>query len=464
MSIDSSQTRGNAQMVLWSAECVKYSKAYFRNISRIIYISFTIVCVNWYIIRMELFRQSGSRSADLEVVSNVRKKRHILRRLLLLMLLAAVGWIGYMYLAPLMKVEAIISYADYTVERGSIATSTSFSASISVASSETHQNTSRATSIREIYVKSGQEVKAGDKLMLLDNGEVLKAGLDGVVTDLRFDTTDWLWNNVQLIQISDLTNLKVSLSVDEYDVRNVAAGQKCIVTIIPLGLDFETEISHVDRVSASSGQVAHYTASAELTVPSNVLPGMTASVTIPAETAEDVLLLDMAALAFDEDKKPYVLRRHREGDEYVRVPVTTGLSDGMRVEIISGLNEGETVWAVSGTEEDESKFSLTEIYKQLVGEKIVINDLTGGNDRGGSRMTPMRDDARTETQDMFVPGGMLPEGMTPDGRMPDWMPSASPSATSQPEERTEETAPTSEPDAAVTEMPARTDVERKETP
>lgn len=388
----------------------------------------------------------------MEVVSIVRKKRNILRRLLLLILLAAVAGVAYMYLAPLMAVEEVLSYEEYTVTRGSIHTEKSFSASISVASSESHQNTSKATSIREIYVENGQEVKKDQKLMLLDNGEVLKAGLNGVVTEMRFDTTDWLWNNVQLIQISDLTHLKVSLSVDEYDVRNVTAGQKCIVTIIPLGMDFETTISHVDRVSASSGQVAYYTASAELTVPSNVLPGMTASVTIPSGNAEDVLLLDAAALAFDEDKQPYVLRR--EGESYTRVPVTTGLSDGMKVEILSGLREGETVWAVSGKEAAASTLSLTDIYKKLFGEKIVINDMTGGNDRSGSRTMPGANAPGAGQQNRAAPGAAGGE------RRPD----ASPDASVQPQAETEAASAEAEQTAAPTQTPPPSEMERTETP
>ena len=313
----------------------------------------------------------------------MRKMGILLRRLLLLMLIAAIAGAAYMYLAPLLRPQEVTVYEAYTVTRGDIATENSFSASISIASSEKHSNTSRATAIREIYVTNGQTVKKGDKLMMLDNGEVLKAGLDGVVTEMRFDTSDWLWNNVDLIQISDLTNLKVSLSVDEYDVRNVVAGQTCYVTIVPTGEVFETAISHVDRVSSSSGQVAYYTANAELTVPDSVLPGMTASVTIPSDRADDVLLLDMGALAFDEEKQPYVLKQTETG--YEKVPVTTGLSDGMQVEIVAGLQEDDVVWAVAGTETTQFSFSISDRYKELVGVKVVINDKSGNsqNNRNG---------------------------------------------------------------------------------
>jgi len=328
------------------------------------------------------FLEENDMPEDMRIVRTVKR---FIRIILLLTLLAAVMGALYIYLLPMLESQKVQSYDAYVVKRGSISTTNSFSATISIASSETHKNTARATSIREIYVTNGQGVRKGDKLMLLDNGELLKAGLDGVVTEMRFDTTDWLWNNVDLIQISDLTNLTVSLSVDEYDVRNVSAGQTCLVTIVPTGEVFETKISHVDRVSSSSGQVAFYTVTADLTVPESVLPGMTASVTIPSDFAEDTLILDMAALAFDEEKQPYVL--HKNDASYQKVPVTTGLSDGMQVQILSGLTEGDTVWAVSGVEETKRAISLTDLYKRLVGEKIVIHDMTG-NDRGGRSGAP----------------------------------------------------------------------------
>lgn len=374
----------------------------------------------------------------------MRKVRRFIRVLLLLLLLAVAGGALYMYLLPMLKIQEVQIYDAYTVSRGSIATENSFSATISIASSETHKNTSRATAIREIYVENGQVVRKGDKLMQLDNGELLKAGLDGVVTEMRFDTTDWLWNNVDLIQISDLTNLKVSLSVDEYDVRNVSAGQKCYVTIVPTGEVYETKISHVDRVSSSSGQVAIYTVTAKLAVPESVLPGMTASVTIPSDYAEDTLVLDMAALAFDEEKQPYVLQKTDAG--YQKIPVTTGLSDGVQVQILSGLNEGDTVWAVSRVEAAKSTYTLTDLYKKLVGEKIVINDMTG-NDRN----------SRSGSSGMQMPGGTreTPRQMQPTatsgpnerGSVPVFD-AAAPTATPAPDEREENEEVSSDEDAA----------------
>ena len=39
-----------------------------------------------------------------------------------------------------------------------------------------------------------------------------------------------------------MTHIQVSLQVDEYDVDKVSAGQPCTVTIVPLGMDFETNM------------------------------------------------------------------------------------------------------------------------------------------------------------------------------------------------------------------------------
>lgn len=183
---------------------------------------------------------------------------------------------------------------------------------------------------------------------------------------------------------------------------------------MPLGLQFETEIDHVNRVSTASGSVAYYSVEAELTVPDNVLPGMTASVSIPSEEALDVVTLDMAALSFDEEKKPYVLIKN--GEAYEQRMLETGLSDGMKVEIVSGLSEGDTVYRKTGEEKAVTAMTLPEIYKMIVGETVVINDRSqsGRGGRGGMQMPQGMNfpEGMTPPEGMSFPEGMeLPEGM-----------------------------------------------------
>lgn len=353
----------------------------------------------------------------------MRKKRRIFRRLLTLTLLVILGAGAWAYMKPYLTADSVTSYARYTVKRGNVETTKSFSATLSVGDSETLYNTTEAESIKKLYVTGGQEVREGDLLMELSDGTVLEAGIDGMVNEIRYSEGDWLRRNVQLVEICDLENLKVSLQIDEYDVEQMAAGQKCTIMIVPLNRTYETELTHVSRLSSGAGRVAYYSATAELAVPDDVLPGMTASVSMPDASALDVLTLEMAALSFDDDGKPYVLKK--TGDNYEPVYVETGLSDGMTVEIVSGLKDGEEVWAAAGTEEVASAFSMTEIYKKIFGQTVVINEERGAGSRtgqsgfSGGRGSRDRGNVASMTDMAFPEGMTIPEGMTMPEGMPD---------------------------------------------
>ena len=345
-----------------------------------------------------------------------RRKKRGFRRLLTLLLTAAVCAGAWLYLEPYLSAGDEPHYVSYTVRRGDIATTKSFSATLSVADSETLYNETGAESVRKLYVSGGQEVQEGDVLMELSDGTVLTAGISGMVNEIRYSEGDWLRSNAQLVQICDLTNLKVSLQIDEYDVDQIRVGQKCLITVVPLNLTLETELEHVSRLSSGTGRVAGYSATAELVAPEDVLPGMTASVTMADEEASGVLLLDMAALSFDSEGKPYVLRRTEEG--YGQISVETGLSDGMTVEIAAGLEEGDEVWVQDGVEESRPVFSLSDLYKRIFGETVVINQERGSGGSGRSRGAGGFPAVASGT-DMANPGGRaLPEGASPTDLRP----------------------------------------------
>ena len=110
-----------------------------------------------------------------------------------------------------------------------------------------------------------------------------------------------------LIQVVDFNDLTISMRVDEYDISSVYVGQACTVNITALDLSFDSELSHIDRISSSGGGTAYYTVTAAVTVTDDVLPGMQATVTIPEEEAVDAVILNKEALSFDETNSAYVL-------------------------------------------------------------------------------------------------------------------------------------------------------------
>ena len=359
----------------------------------------------------------------------------ILKRLIAAVLIVAVLFVAWGYLSPMVTADTVTTYDSYTTQTGSIATTMSYSGTISVRYQETLRNDKSAT-VSAIYVSEGDSVKKGDAILALSTGVQLTAGMDGIVNAIEASLGDWLWRSRDLVQICNLTDLEVALTVDEYDVLKVAVGQKCTVTIISTGDVFETEIAHINRVSSATGSVATYSAAAYMTVPESILPGMAATVTMAADSVENAVLLDLAALSFHDDGTAYVLQKRSDGT-YAVVDVTTGLSDGMQVEIVSGLTAGQEVWVATGTESVSSGYTLSDIYQAIAGQTIVINESSQrGSGRSGSNsgFTPPTADADVgQTPDgMTLPEGadmptlatgtdmgQMPEGMTlPEGFTP----------------------------------------------
>ncbi|MBQ8536893.1 MAG: HlyD family efflux transporter periplasmic adaptor subunit [Clostridia bacterium] len=333
--------------------------------------------------------------------------RKWLGRGILVVMMCAAGIFGWNYLKPLVTAEAVPIYESFIAERGDIKTTMSYSATISIINRQTvsgsFESMTSRTTVRSIDVAESQAVKEGDRLAQLSNGEILTAEIDGVVNAINYAVGDRIRGNASIMDICDFDNLQMAMSVDEYDIDALSAGQACTVTVLPLGLSFETELEHINRLSSGMGSVAYYQVTAKIDAPEAVLPGMQANVTFPDKEAINVTTLDIAALAFEEDGSAYVLRANAEGG-YDKQKVETGLSDGLKVEITSGLIPGETVWAQTGTRTAEPAFTLESMYKQIVGEKIVIKDQSSRSGRGGQGSR----------------GGMgeLPEGMErPEGLM-----------------------------------------------
>lgn len=311
-----------------------------------------------------------------------------------LLIACALGWDA---IRPMLADGSEPVYARYSVEAGDVETEMSLSGTVELKKSETLSAPARGN-VREVCVEAGQSVSAGDVILRMDDGEEIAAGIDGSVASLSVAAGDPVRPQMALAVIADLDALQVCASVDEYDVESIAAGQACSVTVVPLGITFDAEIGHVDRVSASTGAVASYTVTADIDAPEGVLPGMRASVSLPRARAEDVARLPMAALSFDSEGAPYVLMEDGAGG-YAQVAVETGLSDGMYVEIVSGVEIGDEAYVQTGARSVERRLSPQNIYRAIFGETTVVNDHTGGT-RGG-----------------FAPGALsgaeLPEGFAP---------------------------------------------------
>ena len=334
-----------------------------------------------------------------------KKKKKWLRRLIWLIILVLLGC-GISFIGlPMLKASVTVTYDTYTATTGSISNSLSFSGSFALKNSEILYSSSEAI-VRTIYVASGDDVKEGDKIMRLSNGDILKASFDGRINTLDVSEGDTVAANTQLAQVVDFNTLSVSIRVDEYDISEVYVGQACTVTSTSQEKSFETAISSINYVSGSSGNVAYYTATADVTVDEGIYPGMQASVTIPQESVENVVILKMDALSFDFNNQAYVWMQDENGELY-QVEVEVGVDNGNYVEIKSGLSDGDTVYVEA--EQTTAASGLSSLLSGLGGNQFnpeMGGGMSGGNMGGGNFDRSQMREQFSDGMPDSMPGGM----------------------------------------------------------
>lgn len=282
----------------------------------------------------------------------MKRKRKWIRRVVWLAILALIGCGVYFIGLPMLQSSVTTTYDTYTATTGSISNDLSFSGSFALKNSET-LTASAAATVRNVYVAEGDRVSSGDKIARLSDGETVKASIDGTVNTLDVAAGDEIAAGQQIAQIVDFSTQSVSIRVDEYDIGEVYVGQACTVTATAQEQTFEAEISSINYVSQSTGNVAYYTATADVAVSAGIYPGMQATITIPKDSVENVVILKMDALSFDRTNQAYVWMKDEAG-ELTQVNVDVGMDNGSYVEIVSGLKDGDTVYVEAQEEETTS--------------------------------------------------------------------------------------------------------------
>ena len=327
-------------------------------------------------VRLDAAAVPAAREKD---VRKAKRRKKILRRIILLVfllaLLGALGYVGYNRL----KAEYTVTYQEYTATTGTISNSLSFSGTLQAVNNKTY-TASGSSTVRNIYVSVGDDVKAGDKLLRLASGQTLTADFDGRVNQLPVSEGGEVASGDTLVQLVDFTHMKVSVRVDEYDISDVRAGDACRVTTTATENTFDSVIDNINYVSSSSGSVAYYTAIAYVDVEGGVYPGMQVTVTIPQEEASNVVILKEDALSFDRTNQAFVYMQDADG-QLNEVYVKTGVSNGNYVEITEGLRSGDTVYVEVETETS----SMTSLLSSLFGGRSFMG---GGGTTRTNRTTP----------------------------------------------------------------------------
>lgn len=188
-------------------------------------------------------------------------------------------------------------------------------------------------------------------------------------------------NTPELFTITnDLSVMEVEANIDEADIGQLEVGQRVEFTVDAFSERFfKGNVTEIRLQPNEASNVITYTAIVEVSNSDLKLkPGMTTSITIYIEEANDVLLIPTKAIRFSpnpqvldayrkstaqerkasklvQEKHSFQLSKEqqaeaaykkvwiKEGKTIYPVVIEVGVNDGSNVEVISGLEEGATV-------------------------------------------------------------------------------------------------------------------------
>ncbi|MCE3295113.1 MAG: hypothetical protein K0R65_827 [Crocinitomicaceae bacterium] len=167
----------------------------------------------------------------------------------------------------------------------------------------------------------------------------IRAPFSGVITKKMVDVGSFLGNGSPIVEITDISSLKLTINVPERDILKFKQQQKVIVKADIYGdRTFEGKVTNISVLADKSHnfevQITVKNAKQEL------MAGMYGSVALTNNKSVSALAVPRKALV-GSSKKPqvYVIRNGRA----VLTSFTSGTSDGEFLEVISGIQESDRI-------------------------------------------------------------------------------------------------------------------------
>lgn len=284
------------------------------------------------------------------------------------------------------KVRAV--YAGVGDEVSSIKSTYGGMAMITVGSDNSYETAVPFPSsgkVSEVCVSAGQNVNKGDVLFRLDaktlNNTIaqkendiklaqknlsdkqadlakstISTPISGIVTVLNVKNGEIVTDEKLIATISDTSQMRVTLAVDELDINQVKVGQTATIKLDDIkDKTFKGSVESISQSGTTTNNVTTYSVVVTIDNPENVKIGMNANVSIEVQSKTDVLTVPVEAIT-EKNGKKYVMvseqtskstSANKKASNNIRpgklVEVKTGLKNKTLIEITSGLKENQVV-------------------------------------------------------------------------------------------------------------------------
>lgn len=193
---------------------------------------------------------------------------------------------------------------------------------------------------------------------------VVTAPCDGIITAVNAE--EGLVASGVMFIVEDLSSLKVSASVGEYDIPYIAEGMQASVKCDAVaGVEYEGKVSSVAPTGVPGSSGTTYAIEADIDgEDGKILVGMSAKLAIISDKRENALTVTYDALTTDDDGNDavYVAVKDENGVYHAKlVTVEIGLETDYEIEIIS-------------SEISAGMYVLTNTTMLSDGDMVVINE------------------------------------------------------------------------------------------
>ena len=180
-------------------------------------------------------------------------------------------------------------------------------------------------------------------------------------------------SGTEVLTIANLNEMIINAHVNQVDVTRLSADQQVEVIVEAVaGLKVAGRVERIaPQATILNGTKGFSVRILLVNVDPRIQPGMTANISIPVTSADQVLSVPLAAVFTEFNEELQTMERFvylPKGDKFERRLISIGVSDYFNVEVTSGLEKGEVV-----------------SIEQPPTEKIIKTSLAG--DGAGGRLT-----------------------------------------------------------------------------
>ncbi|MBR1927026.1 MAG: efflux RND transporter periplasmic adaptor subunit [Bacteroidales bacterium] len=216
---------------------------------------------------------------------------------------------------------------------------------------QVRQALSQAKEEKNAAVESLEVVRDGvSKSNAKSSSTLIRSTISGLILDVPVKVgnsviqSNTFNDGTTIATVANMGDLIFDGFIDETEVGRVCEGVPMSITVGALrDIKFDAVMEYISPKAQEKNGTNEFEIKAAVTVPDSVTvrSGYSANAEIQLEGVYGVLSIPESALTFTGDSTfVYLVKGEKK---YEKIPVVTGLSDGINIEVKSGLKEGDKV-------------------------------------------------------------------------------------------------------------------------